>query len=392
MTHICVTRTQWVRVIRDQSKYGFSQWETTLQCNAVSNWQSRYPEWCLVIRWIYKHLDLFSSVLFFLPHLISEMKNKTDCSLKAFYMTKYFVLRYFMDAVSGLDSSEWKIAYENCNMFDFLIHGNNINSTVLSKWSCIGHIFLLHAQSVMSPSIYKQHSYNNGSVSNHRQLVCLFNTLFWLTTNKTWNLQIKSPAWHAQSVTMIYHCYVLMKDICFLLDRQIQLVMSVSLWAVYMTMSSDKSLIRSPSRLALTAQRALCMPEAQITAAYWITWARQKYLITDGDHFELNIMLLLTSLLWNAYINYYNIHNRVTRHTTQWVLGDGANFAMVNNVTFPSLSWHWASSTGLTAVSKLKLRPPAQWAVGTHRKGPSRMEKVTSRMDWPIRNSTQIRN
>ena len=260
----------------------------------------------------------FHPSYFFLPHLISEMKNKTDCSLKAFYMTKYFVLLYFMDAVSGLDSSEWKIAYENCNMFDFLIHGNNINSTVLSKWSCIGHIFLLHAQSVMRPSIYKQHSYNNGSVSNHRQLVCLFNTLFWLTTNKTWNLQIKSPAWHAQSVTMIYHCYVLMKDICFLLDRQIQLVMSVSLWAVYMTMSSDKSLIRSPSRLALTAQRALCMPEAQITAAYWITWARQKYLITDGDHFELNIMLLLTSLLWNAYINYYNIHNRVTRHTTQW--------------------------------------------------------------------------
>ena len=36
----------------------------------------------------------------------------------------------------------------------------------------------------------------------------------------------------------------------------------------------------------------------------------------------------------------------------------------------------WASSTGLTAVSKFKLRLPAQWAVGTHRKGPSRMEKV----------------
>ena len=51
---------------------------------------------------------------------------------------------------------------------------------------------------------------------------------------------------------------------------------------------------------------------------------------------------------------------------------------------------HWASSTGLTAVSKFKPRLPAQWAVGTHRIGPSRMEKVTSRMNWPIRNSTQI--
>ena len=51
----------------------------------------------------------------------------------------------------------------------------------------------------------------------------------------------------------------------------------------------------------------------------------------------------------------------------------------------------WASSTGLTAVSKFKPRLPAQWAVGTHRKGSSRMEKVTSRVNWPIRHSTQIR-
>ena len=35
----------------------------------------------------------------------------------------------------------------------------------------------------------------------------------------------------------------------------------------------------------------------------------------------------------------------------------------------------WASSTGLTAVIKFKPRLPAQLAVGTHRKGPSRMEK-----------------
>ena len=50
-----------------------------------------------------------------------------------------------------------------------------------------------------------------------------------------------------------------------------------------------------------------------------------------------------------------------------------------------------ASQTGLTTVSKFKPRLPVQWAVGTHRKGPSRMEKVTSRMNWPIRNTTQIR-
>ena len=37
----------------------------------------------------------------------------------------------------------------------------------------------------------------------------------------------------------------------------------------------------------------------------------------------------------------------------------------------------WSSSTGLTAVSKFKphLHVPAQWAVGTHRKGTSRMKK-----------------
>ena len=52
----------------------------------------------------------------------------------------------------------------------------------------------------------------------------------------------------------------------------------------------------------------------------------------------------------------------------------------------------WASSTGLSAVSKFKPRLPAQWAVGTHRKGPSRMEKSNFPKNWPIRNSTQIRN
>ena len=35
----------------------------------------------------------------------------------------------------------------------------------------------------------------------------------------------------------------------------------------------------------------------------------------------------------------------------------------------------WASLTGLTAASKFKPWLPAQWAVGTHRKDPSQMEK-----------------
>ena len=43
--------------------------------------------------------------------------------------------------------------------------------------------------------------------------------------------------------------------------------------------------------------------------------------------------------------------------------------------------WQWASSTGVTAVSKFKPRLPAQWAVGTHSKGPSRMEKSNFQND-----------
>ena len=34
----------------------------------------------------------------------------------------------------------------------------------------------------------------------------------------------------------------------------------------------------------------------------------------------------------------------------------------------------WASSTGIAAMSKFKLRLPAQWAVGTHLNGPRRMK------------------
>ena len=47
---------------------------------------------------------------------------------------------------------------------------------------------------------------------------------------------------------------------------------------------------------------------------------------------------------------------------------------------------------GLTVVSKFKHGLLAQWTAGTYRKGPCRMEKVTSRISWPIRKSTQTRN
>ena len=63
----------------------------------------------------------------------------------------------------------------------------------------------------------------------------------------------------------------------------------------------------------------------------------------------------------------------------------------INHLPPVCRSIYWTSSTHLTVVSKFKPHLPAQWAVGTHRKGQSRMEKVTSRMNWAIRNSTQIR-
>ena len=40
---------------------------------------------------------------------------------------------------------------------------------------------------------------------------------------------------------------------------------------------------------------------------------------------------------------------------------------------------------GLTAVSKFKPRLPAQWDVGNHRNGPSRMDKLSSKMNLPIK-------
>ena len=66
-----------------------------------------------------------------------------------------------------------------------------------------------------------------------------------------------------------------------------------------------------------------------------------------------------------------------------WLLLPSGNLSLSQGVT----TCHWASSTGLTTVSKFKPRLPAQWAVSTHRKRPSRLEKVTSWMNWPIRNT-----
>ena len=53
---------------------------------------------------------------------------------------------------------------------------------------------------------------------------------------------------------------------------------------------------------------------------------------------------------------------------------------------------HWASSTRLTTMSLFKPRLPAQWAVGTHRKGPQSNGKVICRTKWPFRNSTKYWN
>ena len=87
-------------------------------------------------------------------------------------------------------------------------------------------------------------------------------------------------------------------------------------------------------------------------------------------------------------IYFYEVNTFEYKHEILVRADDGIEHVHVLNCRYT----YWASSTGLTAVSKFKPRLPAQWAVGTHRKGPSRMQIVTSRMNWPVRNSTQIRN
>ena len=85
-----------------------------------------------------------------------------------------------------------------------------------------------------------------------------------------------------------------------------------------------------------------------------------------------------------------NIYCEARTMVTEWSIYSDQSWS--SQYSYKRILLLWASSTDLTAVSKFKPHQPAQWALGTHRKGPSRMEKVTSRMNWPIRNSTQIRN
>ena len=42
-------KTSQLKVIGDHSRYGSSQWETTLHCNVVSHWLSLYPGWPLAM-------------------------------------------------------------------------------------------------------------------------------------------------------------------------------------------------------------------------------------------------------------------------------------------------------------------------------------------------------
>ena len=91
-----------------------------------------------------------------------------------------------------------------------------------------------------------------------------------------------------------------------------------------------------------------------------------------------------------GFISWGMLRRYLAYHSPDWIK---CNSATKVSISFPFRMWEWANSTYLTAVSKFKPRLPAQWSVGTHRKGPSRMEKkVTSTLKWSIRNSTQIRN
>ena len=107
---------------------------------------------------------------------------------------------------------------------------------------------------------------------------------------------------------------------------------------------------------------------------------KQGILRTDiSDHYPVFYLMLKPNSSKNDNENHYIAREINPTNIAQFC------------AAIEEIDWQWASSTGLTAVSKFKPRLPAQWAVGTHRIGPSRMEKVTSRMNWPIRNSTQIR-
>ena len=79
-------------------------------------------------------------------------------------------------------------------------------------------------------------------------------------------------------------------------------------------------------------------------------------------------MLIISSL-------YTNVNIVVLCHSLSW---DGYKLSpalLIHEKNLTVSRSQWASSTGLTAVSKFKPRLPAQWAIGTHRSGLIRMEK-----------------
>ena len=110
-----------------------------------------------------------------------------------------------------------------------------------------------------------------------------------------------------------------------------------------------------------------------------------QHLVAIYSHWSLTMLeMFSTEIRWNFQ---NNVGEARTFWQTKWIWW----LPMAGCLAF-QINSHWSSSTGHTVVSKFKSRLPAQRRVGTHRKGPSRMEKVTSRMNWPIRNWTQIRN
>ena len=80
--------------------------------------------------------------------------------------------------------------------------------------------------------------------------------------------------------------------------------------------------------------------------------------------------------LWSPYYQFIIIENFIVdRKMCTPIQVNGIGDCYLYGKPYTRWLPQWASSTGLTAVSKFKPRLPAQWAVGTHRKGPSRMEK-----------------
>ena len=80
---------------RDHSRYGFSQWETTLHCNAVAHWLNPYTEWHLLYDANLSQVPMNSFNLIETPYSISHwllfVLNQHPCwwILFACFITKY---------------------------------------------------------------------------------------------------------------------------------------------------------------------------------------------------------------------------------------------------------------------------------------------------------------